>query len=42
MTGENLPIDLEAQAKDSPLLRQYSKSASNGLARAGDLRQLPT
>ena len=32
MTGENLPIDLEAQAKDSPLLRQYQKSASNGLA----------
>jgi hypothetical protein len=37
ITGENLPIDLEAQAKDNPLLRQYQKSASNGLARAGDL-----
>jgi polysaccharide biosynthesis protein PslG len=37
LTGENLPVDLETQAKDSPLLRQYQKSASNGLARAGDL-----
>ncbi|HEY7044795.1 MAG TPA: hypothetical protein VH419_14090, partial [Nocardioidaceae bacterium] len=37
ITGENLPADLEAQAADSPLLRQYSKSDSAGLARAGDL-----
>jgi GH35 family endo-1,4-beta-xylanase len=37
ITGENLPIDLEAQAKDNPLLRQYQQSASNGIARAGDL-----
>src|SRR3954451_5916300 len=38
LTGQNLPIDLDAQAKDSPLLRQYQNSASNGLARAGDLQ----
>jgi hypothetical protein len=38
ITGDNLPIDLEAQAKDSPLLRQYQNSAPNGLARAGDLQ----
>jgi hypothetical protein len=37
ITGENLPVDLEAQAKDSPLLRQYQKSASTGIARAGEL-----
>lgn len=37
ITGENLPVDLEAQAKDNPLLRQYQNSAGNGLARAGDL-----
>jgi GH35 family endo-1,4-beta-xylanase len=37
ITGENLPIDLEAQAGDNPLLRQYQKSAGNGIARAGDL-----
>ena len=38
LTGENLPIDLEVQAKDSPLLRQYKNSTSDGLARAGDLQ----
>lgn len=36
ITGENLPADLEAQAKDSPLLRLYQSSASNGLARASE------
>ena len=34
ITGENLPIDLEAQAQENPLLRQYQNSAGNGLARA--------
>ena len=28
VTGENLPADLEAQAKDSPLLRQFANSES--------------
>ena len=37
ITGDNLPVDLEAQAKDNPLLRQYQNSAGTGLARAGDL-----
>ena len=32
ITGENLPIDLEAQAQENPLLRQYQNSAGNGLA----------
>ncbi|MCC6177140.1 MAG: cellulase family glycosylhydrolase [Chloroflexi bacterium] len=33
LTGENLPIDLEAQAAGSPLLRQYEPGAADGLAR---------
>src|SRR4051794_21828696 len=37
ITGQNLPIDLEAQAKDSPLLKQYANSGATGLARAADL-----
>jgi len=37
LTGQNLPIDLDAQAKDSPLLRQYQNSASSGLARPNEL-----
>lgn len=37
LTGENLPADLEAQAAGSPLLRQYQRSAPDGLARAAAL-----
>jgi polysaccharide biosynthesis protein PslG len=37
ITGENLPIDLEAQAADSPLLRQYQNSAATGVARVAQL-----
>jgi len=37
ITGENLPIDLEAQAADSPLLRQYDKAAAEGVARVAVL-----
>lgn len=37
LTGENLPIDLDDQAKDSPLLRQYQNTSASGLARAGEL-----
>src|SRR5206468_4217445 len=37
ITGDNLPIDLEAQAKDSPLLRQYKKGSDNGVANAATL-----
>jgi len=35
-TGDNLPIDLAEQAKDSPLLRQYKKG-SDGVANAATL-----
>ena len=38
ITGENLPIDLEAQAKDSPLLRQYAELR---VERAGAGRRPP-
>ncbi len=37
ITGENLPADLEAQAAASPLLRQYDKTAKEGVARANVL-----
>jgi hypothetical protein len=37
LTGENLPADLEAQAAQSPLLRQYDKASNTGVARAAAL-----
>ncbi|HEX3246169.1 MAG TPA: cellulase family glycosylhydrolase [Chloroflexota bacterium] len=33
ITGENLPVDLEQEAKDSPLLRQYDSSSSKSIKR---------
>ncbi|MCC7372690.1 MAG: beta-galactosidase [Chloroflexi bacterium] len=37
ITGQNLPADLEAQAADSPLLRQYDNGSGTGVARAASL-----
>jgi hypothetical protein len=37
LTGENLPPDLAAQAKDSPFLQQYSPTAVNSLTRPSAL-----
>ncbi|MBI4582295.1 MAG: hypothetical protein HY718_21555, partial [Planctomycetes bacterium] len=37
LTGENLPADLAAQAKDSPFYRQYAPAAVAALARPKDL-----
>jgi hypothetical protein len=33
ITGENLPLDLEQEAKDSPLLRQYDTASSKSIKR---------
>jgi hypothetical protein len=37
LTGQNLPIDLEAAAAKSRFYRQYNYTAPNGLVRPNEL-----
>jgi len=37
ITGQNLPADLDAQAKNSPFYKQYNNGAPNGLNRPAQL-----